>query len=457
MNTTNSGTSYFTFAMNPQGTECICTIQGANKIAVATLNATGTITTSSESTWAGDPITGSYFGYGSVATAERAYVVGLYGSSAQATIRGAYTTGNAGSVVVNSANTLNVDGGGAAGGWALLSTEEGYFCIVSAESSSIRIKFGSQNAANGQITLASSWTTVASNYSQSLRGVGVDYATKKVVVISTSNANTNADVRCTTVLRGSGTAAGTVSNTVDSGWNSSGYGGIGQGTIRQDGASNKMIFAMQYGKEGQGGQFPNAFGGSYWFTVIDTSGTHPVWQNKNSSNDLYDYPNSSQLPSSQSQFGTTVPYGADHLSGAKFGSSGSSYVNIKSDGTSSGTIATSISIPDYSTLDGHKIFTFTADGKKVIIGAQGNENFIRQYGFADGGAVVGISANAVSNGQTVEITTVGAISTGHSGLTTGNRIYPVLGTGDLTTVKPGAQTSLGLAVSATEILMGSDG
>jgi len=457
INTTDSGTSYFTFAMNPQGTECILTIQSQPKIVAATLNANGTVTTSSESSWAGDPATNAYFGYGSVATAERAYVVGLYGSSAQAYIRGVYTTGNAGSVVVNSANTLAVDGGGAAGAWAILSTEEGYFCIVRAESSNIYIKFGSQDASNGQITLASSWTTVASNYSQTLRGVGVDYATKKVVVISTSNANTNADIRCTTVLKGSGTAAGTVSNTVDSGWNSSNYGGIGQGTLRQDGASNKMIFAMQYGKEGQGGATNNVFGYKYWFTVIDTSGTHPVWNNKNSSNDLYDFPSGGQLPASTSRFGTTVPYGSDHVSGAKFGVSGMEYVNIQTDGTSSGTTATAIGFDGFTTGDPHQIGTFTADGSKVIIGSEGTENFIRQYGFADGGAVVGISSNAVSDGQTVEITTVGAISTGHSGLTTGTRVYPVLSTGDLTTTKPGTQTSLGIAVSATEILMGSDG
>jgi hypothetical protein len=443
--------------MNPQGTECILTIQSQPKIVAATLNANGTITTSSESSWAGDPATNSYFGYGSVATAERAYVVGLYGSSAQAYIRGVYKTGNAGSVVVNSANTLAVDGGGAAGAWAILSTEEGYFCIVRAESSNIYIKFGSQDASNGQITLASSWTTVASNYSQTLRGAGVDYATKKVVVISTSNANTNADVRCTTVLRGSGTAAGTVSNTVDSGWNTSSYGGIDQGTLRQDGTSNKMIFAMQYGKEGQGGQFNNSLGNNYWFTVIDTSGTHPVWNNKNASNDLYDWPSAGALATANARFGTTVPYGADHVSGAKFGTSYDLYVNVKSDGTSSGTTATAIDIDGFSASDGNKIFAFTADGSKVIIGSDGTENLLRQYGFADGGAVVGISSNAVSNGQTVEITTVGAISTGHSGLTTGTRIYPVLSTGDLTTTKPGAQTSLGIVVSATEILMGSDG
>ena len=98
---------------------------------------------------------------------------------------------------------------------------------------------------------------------------------------------TNSAMYCTTIQRGSGTAAGTKSATVASGWNSSSYGGINGIGIAQDSTTNKMVYAMQYGKEGQGGAILNSYGNKGWFTVIDTSGTDPVWNNKNARQTIY--------------------------------------------------------------------------------------------------------------------------------------------------------------------------
>ncbi len=449
--TSSTGYSYWAIAVNPSFTEFVHALQAASgKIVACTINADGTVTTSSESSWAADPATNSNYQYGGTATADRAYVIGLYGNNGQAYVRGAYTTGNAGSVVVNSANTVAIDGGNAAGNWEIGSFEEGYFFVVKFEDSNAYIKFGSQDASNGQISLASSWTTIASNYSTKNIGVGVDYHTKKVVVLTTSNANTNADIYCTTIQRGSGTASGTKSATVDAGWNSSNYGGIGFIALTQDGTSKKMIYANQYGKEGQGGATNNTtYGTKGWFTIIDTSGTDPVWQNK-SGNNLYDFPKEGD-PNIN---GTSRPYGSN-TTGARIITSSGTIVTITTDGTESGTslVENSFNVGGVSHMALYK-----QDGSAVAVndGYGGSTSgTVVPFGFANLGATIGISSNAVSNGGTVNITTVGGLSTGHSGLSPGSRYYANPTDGAITSAQgTDDQQSVGLAVSSTEILIG---
>lgn len=454
--TTATGFSFYGIAVNAAYTEFVHAMQTSSagggtvgKIVACTLNADGTVTTSPESNWAADPATGHNFQYGGVSTADRAYVFGVYGNNGQAYIRGAYTTGNPGSVVVNSANTLAIDGGTSAGIWEIGTTEEGYFFIVKYEDSNAYIKFGSQNASNGQISLASSWTTVASNYSIYYKGVGVDQATKKVVIITSSN-NTNSPVFVTTIQRGSGTAAGTKSATVSSGWNSSAYGGVTFIGMAQDSTTNKMVYAMQYGKEGQGGPTNNSYGNKAWFTVIDTSGTDPVWNNKNSSNDLWDYP----LFDATNNNGVSRPYGL-YTDGARFTTGGSdSIVTIKTDGTEDGTIASSGSFQPLTSTA--YMALYKQDGSGISVGGNSTTTgTVIRYGFANLATVIGISSNAVSDGGTVEIDTVGGKSSGHSNLLPARTYYANPSNGTISTTRfTETQQSIGLAVSATEILIG---
>ena len=449
--TTGTGYSYYGIAVNAAYTEFVHAYQGGSgKIVACTLNANGTVTTSSESSWAADPATNSNYQYGGVSTASRAYVFGIYGNNGQAYVRGAYTTGNAGSVSVVSANTIAINGGASSGQWEIGTTEEGYFFVVKYQSSNVYIKFGSQNPSNGQISLASGWTQIASNYGETNRGVGVDQVTKKVVVISTSNASTNADIYVTTIQRGSGTASGTKSATVDGGWNTSSYGGISVLGLAQDGATNKMVFTMQYGKEGQGGTVNNSYGVRAWFTVIDTSGTNPVWNNKNSSNDLYDYP----VVTKTNKFGVSRPYGLDS-DGARFTTGNAdSIIVIRTNGTEAGTsVAKNSFQPSSSTTH---MALYKQDGSGISVsGDSSSSGTVIRYGFANLGAVVGISSNAVSNGGTVEIDTVGGKSSGHSSLSPSKQYYAKPSDGTLVTTQasPGQQ-SIGLAISATEILIG---
>ena len=454
--TTATGFSFYGIAVNAAYTEFVHAMQTSSagggtvgKIVACTLNADGTVTTSPESNWAADPATGHNFQYGGVSTADRAYVFGVYGNNGQAYIRGAYTTGNPGSVVVNSANTLAIDGGANAGQWEIGTTEEGYFFVVKYEDSNAYIKFGSQNASNGQISLAGSWTTIASNYSSYYKGVGVDQATKKVVII-TSTANTNSAMYCTTIQRGSGTAAGTKSATVASGWNSSAYGGVTFIGMAQDSTTNKMVYAMQYGKEGQGGPTNNSYGNKAWFTVIDTSGTDPVWNNKNSSNDLWDYP----LFDTPNNKGVSRPYGL-YTDGARFTTGGSdSIVTIKTDGTEDGTIASSGSFQPLTSTA--YMALYKQDGSGISVGGNSTTTgTVIRYGFANLATVIGISSNAVSDGGTVEIDTVGGKSSGHSNLLPARTYYANPSNGTISTTQfTETQQSIGLAVSATEILIG---
>ena len=448
--TSSTGYSFYGIAVNAAYTEFVHALQaGGGKIVACTLNSDGTVTTSSESSWAGDPATNSNYQYGGVSTAARAYVFGVYGNNGQAYVRGAYTTGNAGSVSVASANTLAIDGGGSAGQWEIGTTEEGYFFVVKYESSNAYIKFGSQNASNGQISLAGSWTQIASTYGSNNKGVGVDQATKKVVII-TSTGNTNSAVYCTTIQRGSGTAAGTKSATVSSGWNSSSYGGVGFLGLAQDGTTNKMVYAMQYGKEGQGGATNNSYGNKTWFTVIDTSGTNPVWNNKNASNDLWDYPAASKT----NNRGESRPYGLD-TDGARFTTgSGDSIVSIRTNGTDAGTSVLEQSFQPLTSTN--YMALYNQDGSGISVGGDSSTSgTVIRYGFANLGAVIGISSNAVSSGGTVEIDTVGGKSSGHSNLTPSKQYYANPSDGTLVTTQASTdQQSIGLAVSATEILIG---
>ena len=207
---------------------------------------------------------------------------------------------------------------------------------------------------------------------------------------------------------------------------------------------------MQYGKEGQGGTVNNSYGVRAWFTVIDTSGTNPVWNNKNSSNDLYDYP----VVTKTNKFGVSRPYGLDS-DGARFTTgNGDSIIAIRTNGTEAGTsVAKNSFQPSSSTTH---MALYKQDGAGISVsGDSSSSGTVIRYGFANLGAVVGISSNAVSNGGTVEIDTVGGKSSGHSSLSPSKQYYAKPSDGTLVTTQasPGQQ-SIGLAISATEILIG---
>ena len=154
-------------------------------------------------------------------------------------------------------------------------------------------------------------------------------------------------------------------------------------------------------------------------------------QQKRSSNDLWDYP----LFGLTNPRGISRPYGL-YTDGARFTTGGSdSIVTIKTDGTDVGTVV-SVELFPPNANTGHTAL-YKQDGSEIIVSGHSSIDGTNiRCGFANLATVIGISSNAVSDGGTVEIDTVGGKSSGHSNLLPARTYYANPSDGSITTTYP---------------------
>ena len=429
------GASYYSFGPTSTGGDVFYAVQTQNVCNVATINSDGTVTTSPNRNCPNVPGTSDKYWQGWAGTRADTGVMGMITNYGVAYVRGVKIAGSAGSKTVSFPNTITANGGSSAGNWDLYSLETGYFCFAYNISNVQYFKFGSQDAA-GNVALGA-----AQSFSGTVQNtrtcISTDYDTGKIVVVY---EDASANLLCRTVTR-SGTSA-SISAAVDSGFNVSGMSNM---IMSQDGTSKRMVVSFEQTNDNA------TFGTRYYYAVINTSGSSPVWNN-NTGNTPFDDPRKSSQ--SGSGFKTSSrPLYEDHFGARQLSYGGMSrYIT---DGTASGTSATFNAFgPDIGT-NGFQGRHFSADGSSAVmfnfVSSIGN---VRTLQFSNKDKVLGISSNAANANATVGVTTLAGISTGHSGLSVGQNYYANTSTGAMQ-LTPSASTDavVGLSISATEILL----
>ena len=437
MTTQGGGASYYSFGPTSTGGDVFYAVQTQNVCNVATINSDGTITTSPNRNCPNVPGTSDKYWQSWAGTRADTGVMGMITNYGVAYIRGVKIAGSAGSKTVSFPNTITLNGGSSAGNWDFYSLETGYFCFAYNISNVQYFKFGSQDAA-GNIALGA-----AQSFSGTVQDVrtciSTDYDTKKIVVVY---EDASANLLCRTVTR-SGTSA-SISAAVDSGFNVSSMSNM---IMSQDGTSKRMVVSFQ-----QSNTANATYGTQYYYAVINTSGSTPVWNN-NTNNTPFDDPRKNSA-SGNGYKTSSRPLYEDHFGARQLSHGGMSrYIT---DGTVNGTSATFNAFgPDIGTGAVNGRF-FSTDGSSAVIfniytNSIGN---LRTLQFSNKDKVLGISSSAANANATVGITTLAGISTGHSGLSAGQNYYANTSTGALQ-LTPSASTDsiVGLSISATEILL----